>query len=82
MDNQITRGDLQSLVVEALKKLSGEAQIWQICKYIWDHYENDLRSSGKIFYTWQYDVRWAGQILRNNEIIENTKEVGVWKLSN
>ncbi len=27
--------------------------------------EHELRSSGDLFFTWQYDIRWAAQYLRN-----------------
>ena len=62
----VTREDLCDWVVEALRAHNGRAHIVPICKYIWEHHEQELRKSGDLFYTWQYDVRWAGQKLRNN----------------
>ncbi len=64
-----TRDDLQEWVVEALQALGDEGRIVEICKYIWDHHESDLRASGDLLYTWQYDVRWAGQVLRNRKVL-------------
>lgn len=61
-----TKDDLCDWVIEALSAHGGRARIVEICKYIWQHYENELRQSGDLFFTWQYDVRWAGQKLRNN----------------
>src|SRR5260370_28444256 len=46
---------------------TGEATIVQICKDVWEHHESELRASGDLFYTWGYDIRWAGQWLRNND---------------
>ena len=60
------RDDLCDWVLEALNAHHGRARIVEICKYIWQHYESKLRQSGDLFYTWQYDVRWAGQKLRNS----------------
>ncbi len=61
-----TKDDLCDWVVEALRAFNGSAKIVQICKYIWEHHEHDLRKSGDLFYIWQYEMRWAGQKLRNN----------------
>lgn len=36
-------------------------------KYIWDKYEQELKASGSMLYTWQYDLRWAAQRLRNEK---------------
>nr|WP_303831848.1 hypothetical protein [Snodgrassella alvi] len=34
---------------------------------IWDKYEQELKASGSMLYTWQYDLRWAAQQLRNEK---------------
>jgi len=62
----LTRDSLKGLVLEALKANGGSARVVEVCKYIWGNYEADLRSSGDLFYTWQYDVRWAAQKLRDS----------------
>lgn len=61
----ITREDMKPWIVAALKAQGGKARVVQVCKYIWDHYENDIRAAGDVLYTWQYDVRWAAQKLRD-----------------
>jgi hypothetical protein len=61
-----TKDDLCDWVIEALNSRGGRARIVEISKYIWQHYESELRRSGDLFFTWQYDVRWAGQKLRND----------------
>jgi hypothetical protein len=61
----ITRDVLQDWVVEALQSLGGKGSVLNVSKYIWREHEKDLRNSGDLFYTWQYDVRWAAQKLRN-----------------
>jgi hypothetical protein len=60
-----TRADLEHWVLEALEALGGRARIVAICEHVWHHHEQDLRKSGDLFYTWQYDIRWAGQRLRD-----------------
>lgn len=72
--------DLTGWVIEAITAYNGEATIVQICKYVWDHHEIELRESGDLFYTWGYDIRWAAQWLRDNDYllpIEACKR-GVW----
>lgn len=76
----MTRNDLPDMVVEALNSLGGKGKIVQICKYIWEHYEEELRKSGDLFYCWQYDMRWAGQKLRDEGVLMRAEEVprGLW----
>jgi len=65
-----TREDLQEWVVLALRKHGGSARIVEICKHIWENHERELRTSGDLLYTWQYEVRWAGQRLRNSGVLK------------
>lgn len=60
-----TREDMKDWVVDALRSFGGSASPSDVAKYIWDNHEHDLRASGKLLYTWQYDVRWAAQALRS-----------------
>ena len=60
------RNDLMDWVIEALKSLRGIGSPRDVSKYIWEHYETELKRSGDLLYTWQYDVRWAAQKLRND----------------
>ncbi|GAB1478587.1 hypothetical protein MASR2M74_11340 [Paracoccaceae bacterium] len=61
----INRADFPEIVLSALKGLGGEATLVEVAKAIWAMHEAELRGSGDIFYTWQYDMRWAGQSLRD-----------------
>jgi hypothetical protein len=60
----LSRESLMPLVVEALRANGGSARVVDVCRYIWDHYESDLKASADLLYTWQYDVRWAAHKLR------------------
>ena len=61
----VTRDSMTIWVLEALEAQGGKGWPREVAKYIWDHYEKELRDSGDMLYTWQYDVRWAAQYLRN-----------------
>ena len=66
----LTRQYLKEIVVEAIKANGGQSTDVQIAQYIWQHYEPKLRESGDLFFTWQYDIRWAVPTLRKSGILE------------
>ena len=74
--------DLRDWLVEALEASGKSATIVDVCKYIWDKYEDELRASGNLFYTWQYDVRWAATDLRKTGRMKpaSISPQGVWEL--
>ena len=78
----MNREQLLSAVVRALEANGGSATIVQTAKYIWDNSEADLKASGNLFYTWQYEMRWAAQKLRDNGKLTLGRENGrnVWQL--
>lgn len=65
-----TREDMKAWVLVALKSFGGKGWPKDVAKYIWEHYESDLKKSGNLLYTWQYDVRWAAQSLRDSGILK------------
>ena len=77
-----TKYDLETWIVDALHSLEGEARIARICEHIWRRHEDELRHSGDLFYTWQYDVRWAAQRLRDQRVLVPDGQVkrGFWRL--
>lgn len=56
--------ELQKWIIEALEMKHGKASLLEVCKIVWAKHENELRLSGDLFYTWQYEIRWAGTGLR------------------
>lgn len=58
------RDDLKEWVLQAVEESDGRARVVRVAKHIWDNHENELRGSGDLFYTWQYEMRWAAQRLR------------------
>jgi len=79
----ITRDTLVDWVHEALEGLGGSAKIPEVAKYIWEHHEAELRAAEEpLFYTWQYDIRWAAQKLRDNGLLSTpgSQERGRWIL--
>lgn len=74
---------LRKWTLEALAALGGEAHHVRVAEYIWTNHEDELRTSGDQFYTWQYDLRWAATSLRDTGEIEppGNARNGVWRLA-
>ena len=62
----ITKEMLPDLLYSVLKKMGGSASLLAVCKKFYSIYEVELKSSGDLFYTWQYDIRWAATTLRKS----------------
>ena len=72
---------LKGWVLAALKAEGGSAKLPVIAKHIWDNHEADLRARGDMFYTWQYQMRWAGQVLQQaGQLAKDTPKRGFWSL--
>lgn len=52
--------------MEALEELGGSGSVLDVAKIVWRRHEPELRDSGDLFYTWQYDLRWAATALRKD----------------
>ena len=78
-----TKHDLGDWIVEALRANGGFASIVEICRHVWEQHEADLLSSGDLFLTWQYDIRWAATNLRHGGVLKaaSLSPPGVWELA-
>jgi hypothetical protein len=65
-----TREDLEGWLIEGLTELGGRGSIVEVCK----HHESDMRASSDLFYTWQYDVRWAANRLRRGGRMKSVEQ--------
>jgi hypothetical protein len=59
-----SREEMKPWIIAALDSLGGRAWPSDVARYIWHNYEAEIRSSGPLLYTWQYDTRWAAMSLR------------------
>jgi len=53
-------------IIDCLKSRGGGGWPKDVAKYVWENHESEIKLSGDILYTWQYDLRWAAQKLRDN----------------
>jgi hypothetical protein len=59
------RETLQGWVLDGVKANGGSANIVQVARHIWENHRDDLEHAGDFFFTWQYEMRWAAQRLRD-----------------
>lgn len=78
----MNRYDLPDILYKSIKDMGGQANIIGVCKYVWKHYQQELLASGDLFYTWQYDIRWAATELRKTKRMKATDQSprGVWEI--
>ena len=62
--------------------MGGQTNIIDVCKFVWDHYQEELQKSGNLFYTWQYDIRWAATELRKAKRMKAASQSsrGTWEI--
>jgi hypothetical protein len=79
----IGRDDLKNWVAESLSIAGGSATIVDVAKHIWTTREAELRASGDLFFTWQYDMRWAATRLRKEGkiVMSDDSPRGLWELT-
>ena len=79
----ITRTMLKDWIVDAVRENRGSATYVEMNRYIWSNHENELRDSGDMFFTWQFDVRWAYKELVLSGILTRKRQgrYSVWSLN-
>ncbi|WP_114189217.1 hypothetical protein [Microvirga aerophila] len=75
----MTKSDLQQSILDILKDLRGRAHLIDVAREIWSRHEADLRLND-LFYTWQYDMRWAAQRLVDEGKLTKIGHTGIWEL--
>lgn len=75
--------DLEKWIIEALSAEGREMSVVEVARHVWEHHEVELRASHDLFYTWQYDLRWAAQNLRNDGVLASKegRRSGGWSLA-
>ena len=69
----LVRDDLKPWIVNALRASGGRASVVEVCKHVWRNHEAELRQGGDLFFTWQYDIRWAATKLRHEGVLAATE---------
>jgi hypothetical protein len=75
----VTRRDLIPIVEAAIRHNGGKAPIVKIAQYIWERHHREIAKSGKMLFTWQYEMRWAATELRKLGKLTDPVR-GIWQL--
>ncbi len=80
---ELNRCNLPDVLYAAIQKLGGKTDIITVCKFLWENYHNELEKSGDLFYTWQYDIRWAATELRKmgRMVPAELSPRGIWEIT-
>ena len=76
------KSDLETWVGNALCQIGGRGTVVAVAEQIWNTHEAELRGSGDLFFTWQYDMRWAANRLRRRGVMKAVARSapGLWEL--
>ncbi|MGB7159978.1 MAG: hypothetical protein WBD40_18070 [Tepidisphaeraceae bacterium] len=77
-EKNIDRHVMTDWVVEALSSIGGRGTILDVCRQVWMLHGPEIERSGDMFYKWQYEIRWAADLLRKEARLRSEK--GQWKL--
>ena len=79
---KVTRDTLKEYILEALE-LKGPQTPNQVSKWVWNNHSSDLRKSGDLLYSWQYDLRWAIQRLKGDDLaaIDSSHKPSIWSIT-
>jgi hypothetical protein len=75
----MTRADFIPLIIAALNQLGGSARIFEVCRHVYQNNTVRITQDPRVLFTWQYDIRWAAQSLRDQNVITSTPH-GFWTL--
>jgi hypothetical protein len=77
----MTRAEMAEWIVAALSALGGRQHFVRIAQWIWNNQEKDLRAMGDYFFIWQFEMRWAEDLLvRTGRMTKDDGERGYWGL--
>ncbi|MCL2176555.1 MAG: hypothetical protein FWB72_01180 [Firmicutes bacterium] len=85
------RKDLPQILYELIKDMGGSGKMMDIFKKFWEQNKNAISDKSDLFYTWNYDIRWAATKLRREKRMkpasrqENTYGLdmssrGIWEI--
>ena len=76
------RDDLPDLLYRNLDELGGEATVVEAAAWFWSRYDKELRNSGHLFYTWEFDLKKAAESLRRDHRMVEAFDCpeNVWEL--
>jgi hypothetical protein len=65
----IDRVLLGEWIKDALQERGGTGSLLDVAKAVWKAHGAEIEEGGDIFYTWQYELRWAAKLLRDDKVL-------------
>lgn len=77
------KSDIPDLLYQTLQGMGGSGRLIDVCKVFWAEHNEELEESGDLFYSWQYDIRWAATALRKSGLMKAADQspVGLWEIA-
>ncbi len=72
----MNKADLPLYVLRCLQHLDGRGTVLEVSKKFYELFSGELTEAEDLFYTWQYDIRWAATELRKNDLLLKSSNVG------
>jgi len=84
--------DLPDLLYNTIKSLKGRSSMMAIFREFWRTHASKLKDEDELFYTWNYDIRWAATQLRKEGRMKpacsqenphglETSPKGIWEIN-
>lgn len=75
------KSDLPNILYDIIRSLGGRADMMTVFEEFWRRYGATLTPPDPLFYTWNYDIRWAATELRKSGKMKSTHlcEKGIWE---
>lgn len=78
LSQAIDRTVMATWTLEAIRHLGGKATILQMCKEVWENHSVQIVGADDFRYVWQFEVRWAADLLRRQGRLRCAKESLRW----
>lgn len=74
---------MREWVLEALRARGGSSTLLEVCKSVWHTHKSEIEAGGKLLYEWQYEIRWAGTLLRKEGLMRQAEQSprGIWEIN-
>lgn len=72
------RETLKPMVARVLESSGRRMTIVEVAEELWRKHELDFKKEGDLFYIWQYEMRWAAQLLVDEGKVEKSRKGWIW----
>lgn len=78
MTSEEVKATLKPWIADVLSSSKRRMTIVEVAREIWRLHEHDLRRDETLFFTWQYEMRWSADELKQEGKLEKSREGWLW----